>query len=87
MLCRGYLAPEYATLGQVSEKIDVFSYGVLVLEVVSGRRNIDLRYPEGKAYLAEWVSFHCNYNCSLSCAKGVMLQVSEMYCSGYSDTT
>lgn len=56
--CRGYLAPEYATLGQVSEKIDVFSFGVLVLEVVSGRRNIDLSYPANKAYLAEWVSFN-----------------------------
>ena len=38
--CRGYLAPEYATLGQLSEKADVFSFGVVLLEVVSGRKTL-----------------------------------------------
>ncbi|VAI41203.1 unnamed protein product [Triticum turgidum subsp. durum] len=35
----GYMAPEYAMRGQYSIKSDVFSFGVLVLEVVTGRRN------------------------------------------------
>ncbi|KAL1537402.1 non-specific serine/threonine protein kinase [Salvia divinorum] len=35
----GYMAPEYAMRGQYSFKSDVFSFGVLVLEIVSGRRN------------------------------------------------
>ncbi|XVE87862.1 hypothetical protein DITRI_Ditri19aG0022400 [Diplodiscus trichospermus] len=35
----GYMAPEYAMHGQFSVKSDVFSFGVLVLEIVSGRRN------------------------------------------------
>jgi serine/threonine protein kinase len=38
-LCRGYMAPEYALRGQLTEKADVFSFGVLVLEIVSGRKN------------------------------------------------
>ncbi|XP_057962716.1 G-type lectin S-receptor-like serine/threonine-protein kinase SD1-13 [Malania oleifera] len=35
----GYTSPEYAIGGYFSEKSDVFSFGVLVLEIVSGRRN------------------------------------------------
>lgn len=33
------MSPEYAMEGHISEKSDVFSFGVLLLEVVSGRRN------------------------------------------------
>uniref|UniRef100_K4AA38 Protein kinase domain-containing protein n=1 Tax=Setaria italica TaxID=4555 RepID=K4AA38_SETIT len=35
----GYMAPEYAVLGHISTKSDVFSFGVIVLEIVAGRRN------------------------------------------------
>ncbi|CAN8274316.1 unnamed protein product [Cochlearia groenlandica] len=35
----GYMAPEYAIHGQYSEKSDVFSFGVLILEIISGKRN------------------------------------------------
>ncbi|XP_058197242.1 G-type lectin S-receptor-like serine/threonine-protein kinase At1g11330 isoform X2 [Rhododendron vialii] len=35
----GYMAPEYAMQGMFSEKSDVFSFGVLLLEIVTGRRN------------------------------------------------
>ncbi|XP_074287442.1 receptor-like kinase TMK4 [Silene latifolia] len=42
---RGYLAPEW--LGrQITEKVDVYSYGVVVLEIVFGRKNLDLSQPE-----------------------------------------
>lgn len=33
------MSPEYALKGRFSEKSDVFSFGVLILEIVSGRRN------------------------------------------------
>ncbi|XP_022742993.1 G-type lectin S-receptor-like serine/threonine-protein kinase At1g11330 isoform X2 [Durio zibethinus] len=35
----GYMSPEYAMQGHYSEKSDVFSYGVLLLEIINGRRN------------------------------------------------
>ncbi|KAK2998065.1 hypothetical protein RJ639_025923 [Escallonia herrerae] len=40
------MAPEYATHGQISVKSDVFSFGVLVLETVSGQKNICFRSGE-----------------------------------------
>lgn len=42
MLGRGYMAPEYAVLGQLSVKLDVYSFGVLILEIVTGRKNTDM---------------------------------------------
>ncbi|XP_042497040.1 putative receptor-like protein kinase At4g00960 [Macadamia integrifolia] len=47
----GYMAPEYAMHGYLSVKADVFSYGILVLEIVSGRKNHDSRLGEEKADL------------------------------------
>ena len=35
------MAPEYAVLGHLSVKIDVYRFGVLVLEIVTGRKNTD----------------------------------------------
>ncbi|XP_056688060.1 cysteine-rich receptor-like protein kinase 15 [Spinacia oleracea] len=35
----GYMAPEYMLLGEYSEKYDVYSFGIIVLEIVSGQRN------------------------------------------------
>lgn len=52
----GYFSPEYATQGQVSEKTDVYSYGVLILEVVTGRKCIDHSRPLEEKFLKNWVS-------------------------------
>ncbi|XP_028767777.1 cysteine-rich receptor-like protein kinase 10 [Neltuma alba] len=35
----GYMSPEYAMYGQYSEKSDVFSFGVIILEIISGKKN------------------------------------------------
>lgn len=37
--CSGYMSPEYAMDGIFSVKSDVFSFGVLVLEIISGKKN------------------------------------------------
>ena len=38
----GYMSPEYAMHGHFSVKSDVFSFGILVLEIISGRNNTEL---------------------------------------------
>ena len=50
------MAPEYAMRGYLSVKTDVFSYGVLVLEIVSGRKNHDRLLGEEEADLLNTVS-------------------------------
>lgn len=50
----GYMAPEYAMRGYLSVKTDVFSYGVLVLEIVSGRKNHDGRLGAEKTDLLSY---------------------------------
>ncbi|KFK35534.1 hypothetical protein AALP_AA4G003100 [Arabis alpina] len=50
----GYLAPEYAMRGHLTEKIDVYAFGVVVLELVSGRPNSDENLEDEKRYLLEW---------------------------------
>ncbi|KAH7528140.1 hypothetical protein FEM48_Zijuj05G0040100 [Ziziphus jujuba var. spinosa] len=50
----GYLAPEYAMRGHLTEKTDVFAFGVVALEIVSGRLNSDSSLEEEKMYLLEW---------------------------------
>ncbi|KAI4335317.1 hypothetical protein L6164_013975 [Bauhinia variegata] len=50
----GYTAPEYAIRGELSEKADIYSFGVLVLEIISCRKNTDLTLPSEKQYLPEY---------------------------------
>ncbi|KAK9714800.1 hypothetical protein RND81_06G121200 [Saponaria officinalis] len=47
----GYMSPEYALGGRFSEKSDVFSFGVLLLEIVSGKKNHKFSHQESFSLL------------------------------------
>ncbi|KAL3825912.1 hypothetical protein ACJIZ3_021941 [Penstemon smallii] len=49
----GYLSPEYAHSGHLTRKADVYSFGVLLLEIVSGRPIVDYHLQYGDQFLVE----------------------------------
>ncbi|KAF5814437.1 putative protein kinase RLK-Pelle-L-LEC family [Helianthus annuus] len=51
----GYMAPECITTGKASKESDVFSFGVVALEIVCGRKSIDYKGQEKHTWLPEWI--------------------------------
>ncbi|OIV89271.1 hypothetical protein TanjilG_23764 [Lupinus angustifolius] len=56
----GYMAPEYLIRGQLTDKADVYSFGVLVLEIVCGRRNNVFREDSGSLLQTVWKLYGSN---------------------------
>ena len=52
---RGYLSPEYASFGHISTAVDVYSFGIMILEIISGRKNLDFEKPPEQQILLQWV--------------------------------
>lgn len=51
----GYVAPEYASTGMLNERSDVYSFGILLMEIISGRNPVDYSRPSGEVNLVEWL--------------------------------
>ncbi|CAI9274691.1 unnamed protein product [Lactuca saligna] len=51
---QGYVAPEYALTGHLTTKSDVYSYGVVLLELLTGRVPVDMKRSPGEAVLVSW---------------------------------
>uniref|UniRef100_A0A0D3FVZ4 non-specific serine/threonine protein kinase n=2 Tax=Oryza TaxID=4527 RepID=A0A0D3FVZ4_9ORYZ len=51
----GYVAPEYAGTGMLNETSDVYSFGILIMEIISGRVPVDYNRPPGEVNLVEWL--------------------------------
>lgn len=58
-----YVAPEYAMTGHLLVKSDVYSYGVVLLELLTGRKPVDMSQPSGQENLVTWVgeNLYSNY--------------------------
>uniref|UniRef100_A0ACD5TW63 Uncharacterized protein n=1 Tax=Avena sativa TaxID=4498 RepID=A0ACD5TW63_AVESA len=53
----GYLAPEYMQSGRATETTDVYSFGVLVLEILNGKRPTDASFIEKGLNIVGWLNF------------------------------
>lgn len=60
----GYAAPEYIQTGRLTVKSDVWSFGMVVLEMLSGRRALDQNLPKNEQHLLDWMKpyLHGNRN-------------------------
>ena len=56
-LFRGYMAPEYALWGYLTNKADIYSFGVVALEIVSGKNNTSYKPENECVCLLDWVIY------------------------------
>jgi len=56
MVCSGYMSPKYAMNGQFSVKSDVYSLGILLLELIIGKKNGFFNQVDGGEGIACYVS-------------------------------
>ncbi|XP_017250274.1 probable leucine-rich repeat receptor-like serine/threonine-protein kinase At3g14840 isoform X2 [Daucus carota subsp. sativus] len=72
----GYMAPEYALWGYLTDKADVYSFGIVALEIVAGKNNMRYRPNENYVCLLDWaLNVHQNGN--------LMELVDPQLCSNY----
>ncbi|XP_050376683.1 LEAF RUST 10 DISEASE-RESISTANCE LOCUS RECEPTOR-LIKE PROTEIN KINASE-like 2.3 [Argentina anserina] len=77
----GYIAPEVFSrnFGRVSAKSDVYSYGMMILEMVGGRKNIDARVSHtSEIYFPDWVHEQLEQDSDLGLVNAVSDEEKEM---------
>ncbi|XP_041995189.1 probable receptor-like serine/threonine-protein kinase At4g34500 [Salvia splendens] len=50
----GYVSPDYASTGMLNEGSDVYSFGILLMEIITGRSPVDYSRPPGEMNLVDW---------------------------------
>ncbi|KAL3679185.1 hypothetical protein R1sor_022141 [Riccia sorocarpa] len=73
----GYLAPEYAVQGLITEKLDVCSYGILLLQIISGSKCFDSSATSDELDLRTWAFKLYRVGCLLSLAEQNLLAVTS----------
>jgi serine/threonine protein kinase len=73
------MAPEYASSGKLTEKSDVFSFGVMLLELLTGKRHLDLTNAMDES-LVDWVSTILFYLSSID--KKISIKINMKLCTG-----
>ncbi|KAJ4964331.1 hypothetical protein NE237_024270 [Protea cynaroides] len=51
----GYMAPEYVITGKASKETDIYSFGIVLLEIASGRKPVEFTADPSEVSLVEWV--------------------------------
>ncbi|CAA0840455.1 Probable serine/threonine-protein kinase [Striga hermonthica] len=52
---KGYVAPEYASMGMLNEKSDVYNFVILIMEIITGRCPVDYSRPQLEVNLVDWL--------------------------------
>ncbi|KAG9458260.1 hypothetical protein H6P81_002768 [Aristolochia fimbriata] len=74
----GYMAPEYVMHGRLSVKADVFSFGVVMLELITGKKNSSFQYDPHINSLLEWAWTHYKKGRSLEILDPTLSSTAEM---------
>lgn len=82
-----YLAPEYASSGKLTDRSDVFSFGVMLLELITGRRPVDSNPSFTEDSLVDWVSIFMQTCWAVFDFLPLALQLEYFCCSAHKEIT
>lgn len=78
MICR-YVAPEYAENGILSVRTDVYAFGIVLIQLISGRKVFDVEDDIQGRSLREWVSINSIVRIVTVRTKEVIMRMDSLY--------